>query len=130
MIYVMNFNYSEAEVQTSAVVDIMSTTSKKAETEESSNNAPSEEIDLQTSENPTSGNRVGNIEEIHQNTEVKTSENPTSRVRHCAEVQTSEFPTSGLLKNRSLEVGKTDSNNTNINNTEYSNINLSSKRER
>ena len=125
MIYVMNFNYTDTEVQTSAVVDKMSTTSPKAEAEESSNNAPSEEIDLQTSENPKSETRVGNIEEIHQNTEVHTSKNPTSRVRHCAEVQTSEFPTSGLLKNRSLEVGKTDSNNTNINNTEFSNINLS-----
>ena len=94
-------------------------------TEESNNNAASEEIDLKTSENPKSETRVGNNQEFSQITEVKSSENPTSRVRHCAEVKTSEFPTSALLKNRSLEVGKTDSNNTNINNTEFSNINLS-----
>ena len=121
MIYVMNFNYTDTEVQTSAVVDKMSGSMSNLDAEEISNNATLQEIDLQTSENPKSETRVGNNRENSQNTEVKNSENPTS----------------ALLKNRSLEVGKSDSNNTNINNTEYSNINQSyqqdkelSKRER
>ena len=125
MIYVKNFSSSGSEVKTSAVVDNLTTSHDNLDKEESSNNATLEEIDLQTSEIPKSENRVGENEENTKITEVKTSENPTSRVRHCAEVKTSEFPTSAPLKNRSLEVGKTDSNNTKINNTELSDINLS-----
>ena len=128
MIYVMNFNYTESEVQTSELVDKMARSLTDHNTEESSNDATLEEIDLQTSENPTSGTRVGDFAENTKITEVKTSENPTSRVRHSSDFKTSKIPTSALLKNRSLEVGKTDSNNTNINNTEFSNINLSYQR--
>ena len=125
MIYVMNFNYSGAEVKTSALRDKMSEGSNPPDKEESSNNVTLEEIDLQTSEKPKSEVRVGNFEEITEDTDFQTSENPTSGVRHSTEVKTSEFPTSAHLKNRSLEVGKTDSNNTNINNTECSDTNLS-----
>ena len=125
MIYVKNFSISDAEVKNSVLLDKMSTSSNTPDKEESSNNATLEEIDLKTSENPKSESRVGENEENAKITEVKSSENPTSGVRHSAEVKTSEFPTSRLLKNRSLEVGKTDSNNTDINNTELSDINLS-----
>ena len=109
MIYVKNFSISDTEVQTSVLLDKMSTSSNTPDKEESSNNAAFEEIDLQTSEKPKSESRVGDKVENTKITEVKTS----------------EFPTSRLLKNRRLEVGKTDSNNTKINNTELSDINLS-----
>ena len=109
MIYVKNFSSSGSEVQTSAVVDKLTTSYSNLDKEESSNNATFKEIDLQTSEKPKSEVRVGNYEEITENTDFQTSENPTS----------------AHLKNRSLEVGKTDSNNTNINNTECSDTNLS-----
>ena len=63
----------------------------------------------------------------NQTSEFQSSENPTSENDENTEVLTSEIPTSGLLKNRTQEFGKTDSNNTNINKTEYSNINLINK---
>ena len=109
MIYVKNFSSSGSEVKTSAVVDNLTTSHDNLDKEESSNDAAFKEIDLQTSENPQSENRVGENEENAKITEVKTSENPTS----------------APIKNRCLGVGKTDSNNTKINNTELSDINLS-----
>ncbi len=80
--------------------------------------------------NKSDGN---NAEEID---EIQTSEKPKSGLLDSAEVLTSEIPksalpekpNSGLLKNRSLEVGKSEANNTELNNnknnnTEFSDIN-------
>lgn len=71
-------------------------------------------------------------EETDKTEEMQTSEIQNSGLPEECEVLTSEKPkseslenqTSGLLKNRSLEFGKTESNNTNINNTELSDTNL------
>ena len=109
IIYVMNFNYTGAEVKTSEDVGNMTANKSTLKEEQTSKNVTLKEIESQTSENPKSETPVGDNQENSQNTEVKTS----------------ELPTSALLKKRSLEVGKTDSNNTNINNTELSKINLS-----
>ena len=113
MIYVMNFSTNLTELKTSEEAGTNVNVPDDMRNEKVSIDAENEDAEVQTSEKPKSESRVGNIEEISKN----------------AEVLTSEIPTSGLLKNRTQEVGKTDSNNTNINNTEYSNINLSSKRE-
>ena len=66
-----------------------------------------------TSEKPKS--------EFLDSAEVLTSEKPKSRVLDSAEVLTSEKPKSKFRKCRSLDFGKSDPNNTNINNTDYSN---------
>ena len=51
----------------------------------------------------------------------QTSEKPKSALRDMPEVLTSEKPKSGLLENRSLDFGKTDTNKTDKNKTEMSN---------
>ena len=121
MIYVMNFSTNLTELKTSEKSGADVNIPDDIQNGKVSIDADYEDAEVQTSEKPKSESRVGNIEEISKN----------------AEVLTSEIPTSGLLKNRTQEFGKSDSNNTNINNTEYSNINQSyqqdkelSKRER
>ena len=119
MIYVMNFISNTTEVKTSVIEEKDNGVSDDAKTEELSNNADLTVAEVQTSEKPKSEMRVGNNENNTQNAEVKTSEKPTSRLRHSTEVQTSEIPKSGVLKNRSQEFGNSDPNNTNINNTDF-----------
>ena len=50
----------------------------------------------------------------------QTSEKPKSALRYIPEVLTSEIPKSGLLENRSLDFGKSDTNKTDKNKTETS----------
>lgn len=52
----------------------------------------------------------------------QTSEKPKSGLPEKAEVLTSEKPKSELLENRSVDFGKTDSNDTEINNNKYSDM--------
>ncbi len=64
------------------------------------------------------------IQSVDNSAEVLTSDvdNSTSN----AEVLTSEIPKSALLKNRTLDFGKSDSNNTDINNTDLNKTDISS----
>lgn len=55
----------------------------------------------------------------------QTSEKPQSALLDSAEVLTSEKPKSGLLESRSLDFGKSASNKTDKNNTEFSETDLS-----
>ncbi len=69
-------------------------------------------------------NSIENADFGTSNAEVRTSEKPKSGEN--AEVLTSEIPKSALLKNRTLDFGKSDSNNTDINNTDLNNTDISS----
>ena len=69
-------------------------------------------------------NSVENADFGGSNAEVRTSEKPKSV--ESAEVLTSEIPKSALLKNRTLDFGKSDSNNTDINNTDLNKTDISS----
>ena len=69
-------------------------------------------------------NYIENADFDTSNAEVLTSEKPKSGEN--AEVLTSEIPKSALLKNRTLDFGKSDSNNTDINNTDLNKTDISS----
>ena len=58
------------------------------------------------------------IQSVDNSAEVQTSEKPKSC--ESAEVLTSEIPKSALRKNRTLDFGKSDSNNTDLNKTDIS----------
>ena len=63
-------------------------------------------------------NSIENADFGGSNAEVRTSEKPKSGEN--AEVLTSEIPKSALRKNRTLDFGKSDSNNTDLNKTDIS----------
>ena len=105
MIYVLNFTDSQNSVQS---VD-NSAEVRSSDADNSTSNA-----EVLTSEKPKSG----------ESAEVLTSEKPKSGEN--AEVQTSEIPKSALLKNRTLDFGKSAPNNTDINNTDLNKTDISS----
>ena len=61
---------------------------------------------------------TSDVDNTTSNAEVRTSEKPKSGEN--AEVLTSEIPKSALRKNRTLDFGKSDSNNTDLNKTDIS----------
>ena len=69
-------------------------------------------------------NAIENADLDGSNAEVRTSEKPKSC--ESAEVLTSEIPKSALLKNRTLDFGKSAPNNTDINNTDLNKTDISS----
>ena len=119
MIYVMNFTSNMTEVKTSEIEAEDNSVSAQPKTEEHRNNADCKVLEVRTSEKTKSEIRVGDNQENAKTAEVLTSENPTSRVRHSTEVLTSTKPKSALPENRSQEFGFSDSNDTNINNTDF-----------
>lgn len=62
-------------------------------------------------------------EPLHYEEETENAEEQSAEAQ-SAEVLTSEKPKSGVLKNRSLDFGKTDSNYNNYNKTDLNNSNL------
>ena len=68
------------------------------------------------------------IQSVDNSAEVQTSEKPKSGEN--AEVLASEIPKSALLKNRTLDFGKSDPNNTDINNTDLNKTDISSSSSR
>ena len=67
---------------------------------------------------------TSDVDNSTSNAEVQTSEKPKSGEN--AEVLASEIPKSALLKNRTLDFGKSDPNNTDINNTDLNKTDISS----